>query len=225
MIKFKLKDKEHSMPTKWEDVTFRQFEQLIKWQEGERNIIQLLSIMTGINVDVLEQTNVVDIDDKLCPFLEFINEPFKEKQFEKKDTINFKGKEYQVPKDLTLHSLNQKITLQTAMIDCINRTQATIEVMPFAVAVYLQPIISGEKFNSDKAKQLEDELRDCKLSEIYGIASFFLQKLIELQLERQPLLRVTQAKNKWQRAFLNWMFSRTLRPSIRSQVEILPSTK
>lgn len=208
MISFKLEDKKYNMPTSWREVTVKQFFQFKSWQSGDKNFVRLLSILTGVDYDVMRKSKQLDVDDKLIPFMKWLEEPLTEKNAPRCSTITIDDKKYDVPKDIGNYSFEQKIELKNRMIECINKTGDTLECLKIATAIYLQPIVEQKDFSIKAAELFVDKLDDCKIVEVYAIGGFFLKKLLVSIIRNQPTSLLSQVKNKKMRALIHWMFSK-----------------
>ena len=125
------------------------------------------------------------------------------------------GKVYNPPTGQGYFCFGQKIALQKKLVEVIQATNDSSDCIAFALALYYQPEITGTKMDLEAAHLLTDKCLECKMEEAYPVASFFLQKAIASQKEIQPILRLSQIKNKRVQAFLNWMLSRSSRQSTR----------
>lgn len=208
MIKFKLEGKSYSMPTSWKEVTVKQFFQFKEWQKTNGDFVKLLSILTGCDYDTMRKTKQLDVDDKLIPFMKWLEEPLTEKNAPKCSTLSFQGKQYEVPKDLGMYSLEQKIELKNRMLECITKTGDTIDCIKIATAIYMQPIIQDKEYSAKEAEIIAEQFDDCKIVELYAVGGFFLKKLIGSIVKNNPILLASKVRNKKLRELLTWIYSK-----------------
>lgn len=195
MIKFKLDNQTYSMPQCWEDISYKQFMELKSWDGEDR--LMFLSILTRVPIDIMEQTSVLDLDDRLEPYASFINKEFKVKDDKQ---INFRGQNYKIPKELAgKYSLSQKISLKDKVVQCTINKQELYDIIPFAVAVYLYPLVSGKKYETEYTEELIPEILECSFLEVFSIGSFFLKRLQGYQSANKKRFHVrTLVRNAWQ---------------------------
>jgi hypothetical protein len=212
-----------NMPNSWEDVTVKQFFELKKW-DGKDSLM-LLSILSGVDYNKLTHTLDYTIDDNLWPLTSFLKEDIS-KVVTEQTHIEIKGKLYPIPKQINSPGngqrfvLAQKNAMRDKMIATVNKTGDAINCAEFIVACYFYPIVNGiefdtsdnpkTKFRSEDAEEFIKELQEVRIVELYAVSTFFLQKLIGWQIERQPDLALNQVKNKKLRRLISWMFSKKL---------------
>jgi len=168
------------IPQSWGELTYNQYMALLgqsKKPVEERSVIDLFSILSDISWELWAESNP-DSDDILIPYIMWVYEKpvwpeWKDKPF------TFKGETYKIPQ-INLMSLNQKTTLQREMQYCYDRTEDLMEVGPLAVAIYMQPFITKEKFDLEKARDLSKEIEIMKMDDFFPLATFFLSKSLHL---------------------------------------------
>ena len=80
-----------------------------------------------------------------------------------------------MPFDIGEFSLGQKILVHEAMLNAENIN----EVLPVALAVYLDPLYHGEDFNRDRAIKFEEKMKALPVLESYPAGIFFLTRLLK----------------------------------------------
>ncbi len=226
MINFHLDGKKYSLPMSWKELTVSQYIALRAWvKEPEQDFIKLLSIITAAPYATLFNTKQLDVDTKLIPFMDWINTNPEFDKWKMPTAIQIDGKVYNPPSGQGYFCFGQKIALQKKLVEVIQATNDASDCIAFALALYYQPIIQGTKMDLSEAHTLIDKCLQCKLEEAYPVASFFLKKAIDSQKEIQPILRLSQIKNKRVQAFLNWMLLRSSRRLTRLPVVTSLGTK
>jgi len=161
----------HTLPSKWEEVTVKQFIDL-EGSKGTDNPTKLLSILSGIPLPKIMDTKT-NLQIQINEALNFITlNPPEWKMLSLRDVYLFKGQFYNVPKDLELETFGQKILLQNKL----NATDNPITVIAYAIAIYMQKVIDG-RFDENKANKLEKEVLQMRITEVYPLAIFFFHQL------------------------------------------------
>jgi hypothetical protein len=180
MIPFKSGNLEFELPSKYGDLTFEQFYK-IKDSDGKPSSI--VSILSGIDKAILDRCSDLDLDQKLYPYLEFLKEPFDLHTYFVPDFIEVDGITYPKPKDLGLQTIGQKWHLEDLYKEVSEKGGTDVDLFPQALAIYLQPTITGTVYDSDKVEELIPKMMKVKLIEGWPLASFFLTNC-EKQLQR-----------------------------------------
>ncbi len=207
MVKFTIDKKQYNLPLSWKELTVRQFIELREWKDG--NFVKLLSILTRVHYETLFNTKQIDVDEKLIPFMRWIDTPPKFDSWSMPSQISIDGKKYDNPKYQGYFTFGQKIELQKRLIKVAAESNNTIDCIAFALAVYYQPIIDSKTFDSLAAEKLSEQMLDCNLGEAYPIANFFLKRSVASQNVIQPFLRVNRIKSRRLLGLVNWMFSKS----------------
>jgi len=165
----------HTLPSKWEEVTVKQFIDL-EGSKGTDNPTELLSILSGVPLPKIMDTKS-NLQIQIDEALNFITlNPPAWKELALRDKYLFKGQFYNVPKDLELETFGQKILLQNKL----NATDNPIQVIAYAIAIYMQKVIDG-RFDEKKAEGLEKEVLQMRITEVYPLAIFFFQELTKFK--------------------------------------------
>ena len=213
MISVQIGDEIYKCATSWHGCTVRQFFQLKGWDTND--MVALVAILTGAPYEVVACAKQVDIDEILLPYLTFLEKEMPANT-ERLTHISIEGKEYKVPTDLGQYSFVQKIRLQERMVEIVNNTGSTVDAIPFAVAVYFQPIVQGVKYDTDKATEFaNDVVMDCSITEAWAVANFFLKRLADYQNEIPNILRQNRTGTKLMRKLTGWMYSKNTKPLMR----------
>ena len=218
MIRIQIGESLFDFPTSWMEVTVRQFFQLRTWKD---DFIELISILSGAPYEIIFSAKQVDLDEKLLPYLKFIESPLSEKDVKKHSTIKIAGIYYPIPSEDSKFTFGQKLSLQERMIETVNKTGSTIDCLAFAAAVYYQPIVQKKRFSTEDADAFAEEfIQGCSISEVWSAGNFFLKKSVASQSVIQPTLRFRLIQIKPAREFLIWISSKISRRSTRFRTAI-----
>lgn len=202
MLALKIDNKNYSFPISWDEVSLRQYMEL---RNCSNDYVKLLSIIIGAPYEVLFNARTLDIDEKIEPFIKFLQSPLNVEKLKTPNEIMIKGIVYQVPKDLGQHSFGQKITLQNRIAECVQLKKDPIECMPFAIAMYFQPMITGGHFKTEETEKLLDTILDLPIVKVYPIGSFFLMKYLVFASVNQKHYLLNRLRNKLGRILKPWI--------------------
>ena len=209
MIPFKAKYKDSEIsfgvPTSYNELTLKQLVQLNEWDK--KDIIKLIAILCSIEYDVLFNSRMLDIDTQILPLLDWLKKPQNFQQLIVPKYITIAEKHYDVPTDISVKTLGQKISLQLHLAQAQNDKKATIDCIPFALAVYFQPEITGNDYSEDEAIKLIPEIMNCKMFEAYPAGNFFLNKFIKFLKESSGSLPVKEQRKKFRQELKSWINS------------------
>lgn len=177
MIHFKLAGQEFKMPSHYGEMTFAQF---FAVRDCDEDFLKLIEALSGIPRKKLEQISDLDFDVKIMPFLSFLKEKFDINTNILPDYIEFENKQYPRPKGIGINTYGQKLALQDEILRIEKEGKSETDLYPFALALYLQPAITGTPYDHEKVMQLVPKMFHVKLQDGWPIASFFLSKYIQL---------------------------------------------
>lgn len=191
MITFKINGKPYPIPTRWEDVTYSQYIQLIH----AKNLTDQISIFTGISRETLEAAELKNLE-KISLALSFLS--FTPK-FDRTEMVG----PYAMPSDVTIQSTGQFEDLRSLMMK-IPKDLSTIESMEalsdlylHACAVYVQKIKDG-RYDPNKVAPVKEEIKQYSCAEVIGTGAFFLFRPLNLS---QPTTTIYQ---KFRRLLKSW---------------------
>lgn len=210
MIPFKLDGNRYNLPTCWEDTTVRQFKELKKLND-EYDYITFLSILTGVPYETLFNTRSSDVIDKLEPFLAFTKTQLQETG--RLEELKIGENYYKVPTDIKKCTYGQKISTWTALLKAQDESGDPYMAIDYVTAAYLQPIVTGEKYSSERAQKFAEEVvNGLSIVPIYHTFTFFLNSLNESRKQRELPYPLNKIKTKWLRGLIT---STYLKKSIR----------
>jgi hypothetical protein len=179
MIPFTLsKDISFELPQDYGELTLKQFYELRK---PDKDLLDLLSILSGLSRDIWEQAKDFNIDVKIAPYLVWMERMVDLKSFILEDHLKIGNKICKRPTDLRSQSFGQKIALEKHYYKVGN----DLDCMPYALALYFQPIYFEGKYNSEQVDELLPLIMECKLGQAYPIASFFLNSYSQLLISKK----------------------------------------
>jgi len=178
MLQLKVQDRTFFVPESWEEVTVKQFSDLVKFRI-ELNPARVMSIFTGIEYDWILNAEPQEIEVKLLSVMSFLGEDIDLLALVRKDYISIGGRELKVPKDIRNETYGQKMFLQELINESIRKELPMYEIIPSALAIYFQPIFDNSAFNDKRVEELKPMMSHTRISEAYPICAFFLKKYIQ----------------------------------------------
>lgn len=200
MVTYKLyvNDKEETIqfPTSYSDLTYAQFLRLRTEYKGA-DLGHLLDILTGIPRSIWMNLPIAEAN-KVTQFLQWIvTGSIKWDKLPLPSQITYAGKVYDIPKDLGLETFGQKIVLEarldaalkapfykpTKPEDFKTLVERNIQAqlcasIPYIVAVYMQPRVTGKPFDETEVAAVELEILNCRAVEVYPIGNFIIRSLL-----------------------------------------------
>lgn len=189
MIPFKIGKENYLLPTSYAELTIGQF---IALRKSDGDVMDLISILLGVDKSYLSLLSDLDIDIKIIPYIEFLKEDFDLQNYLVPDFIEYKGKLYNRPKGIGVSSFGQKIALQKELSNYDN----DIDCFPVCLAIYMQPIIDNKPFDYERALEMVPDFEKVKLSEAYPFCSFFLLNYKRYLKRRESGLITMQVRKK-----------------------------
>lgn len=171
MITFKINGTKFRIPTCWQDVTYRQYIELIK----PHTFLDQIALFTGIDLEVLRKAELRNADEML-KHLSFLNVP---PPFESKPTMLVGP--YTLPSDITTLSLGQFEDLRGLLAKGPKKIEAPEDHLQMndlyleACAIYCQKLIYGE-YDYTKVPEVKEELKKYSCIEVISTGAFFLFK-------------------------------------------------
>jgi hypothetical protein len=186
---------EFEMPQCYGDLTFDQFFQL---RDAEDHPLELLPILSGIPRRTWEMCRDLFIDEKILPHMEWLKDKFDADSYLVPDFITIGGKQYPKPQGIGINTYGQKVALELAINKAVAEGKTDIDLFPYVIALYMQPIIDKTPYNQSRVDELVKETMQCKLSEGWPIASFFLSSYSRLLKENEKSSLTILAQKKYE---------------------------
>lgn len=194
MIPFKTEEFNFEVPSSYGELTLGQLYELKKCKDDG---LEIFTILSGIDRTKFELSKDLALDVKLNESLEFLQHPFSDEFFLVPDFITVSGKKYKAPKSLVENTYGQKIALQNYIIEVEKEGGNETDAYAFALALYMQPIITGKPYDIEEVEKLVPEILNCKLQEAWPLAGFFLSNFAKSLNESLNALATRQATKKY----------------------------
>jgi hypothetical protein len=169
------------IPESWDETNTGQFEKMVTWDQ--KNLIELFSIMSGLDVKVLENTYDPALEQSLIECTNYVYTPY---EFIKEvpDSLVIDKKKFKIPKDVGGLTIGQNILVAQGGADA----KVKEELLSLATAIFLQPLYDNCELDYDKALILRDKIRLEPITKIYPVGFFLLNPQIGFGVILRKLL-------------------------------------
>jgi hypothetical protein len=179
MINLKIQDRPVEVPTRWEDVTFRQYEAFINLKENDA--FGLIAVFTGIDREVWEQSKEVENFYLIENSLAWLKKKPPMRKAKLPYEITVKDQRIVVPKSQDEYIVKEYEDLRAIMqLEIREKKEIKFEFYPKIAAIFLTRKIFPE-YNSNNYEETINLMKDLRLFDVLGIGNFFLMSLIELR--------------------------------------------
>jgi hypothetical protein len=195
-----------NIPTSWDQVTYKQFLDLVDCVD---DYVKAISVFTGVPSEVIRKAKILGLDD-VIHVLGFLRQECPTRIPERLGL-------YPIPKNLGFETIAQYEDIQEEVKRSKELTpKEQLAKYPLYCAVYACKHLSiercvalDEKFPNEgivygeyhwrKAEVMQEDFINCPVSEVLGIGNFTLLKLTALNLNinpsyRQPVTRMKKLK-------------------------------
>jgi hypothetical protein len=180
MIKAKVNGVEYQIPTKWQEVTFKQFMLLEETNEPD----EIISIASGIPLDIIKQADEAALS-KIAIVLGFLRVKLNPNGYSPPKELQLKEFTVPVVQDIREKSFGQKLHFNEVMKAA---GQELLHALPEIVAIYAQPFFDGPDFELDKCEALIPLLEDVFFVDLYSAAFAYIEQLTQILEDEEKTL-------------------------------------
>lgn len=185
MLYIQITDKEYKIPTTWDEVTLRQYRDLMLNANG-MNHIRLLSIFTGLSYDVLCNLPCDDFLIKAVPLMDFLSQEFNPFHCARKKKITIGNVELPTISDPSKERFGQKLYMQQLVTTAITSKANHIMLVAPTIACYYAPLLhKDKKWDESHVKDVEKIVDDMLVMEAFPEADFFLHGYMRYAPKKQ----------------------------------------
>lgn len=178
MLNLTINDKLFKLPSDWEELTLRQFIDILILKKDEKNsdldnFVKTLGIFAG---DHSIEESIMDLDvsefNQIKDAFEWIKVDPQTKS-ESKDFFEFEGKKFTMKKDYNQLTVGEAITVELLLKD----QKVDLDPLEISFAVLFREVIDGKMkpFNADTMyEMLNDYSNRIKIVDVYEVITFFL---------------------------------------------------
>lgn len=199
-----------AIPEAYDELKTRTFEKIFaEWDMDkplyERDYAKLLSILSGKSYKVEDVEN----EEKIWQLVRWVVESQPNFKKEPPSEIKIGEKVLSVPQNIGKLSIGQNIVMH----QLLENKAHVEECIGMALAIYLQPLYDGGRFNYESAQRLyEEHIGNMPITQTYTLGFFFLIRVLKNGNQPQPIWRrvlnnqIINSKVMWQ----SWRRSKTL---------------
>lgn len=214
MIQFKLGKQKIKVSSSWDDISFRQFLEILNLKDDS---LKAVSICSGIDYEILKKSEIPNLET-ILQAIQFLNTPA---NFP--DAVTQIGK-YNLPLDSKgqfnpqFKRLDQFEDMRKAMVFSDKGIIEVTKAYATYVSIYLQALRDGH-YSYDSATAMVEEVMDMPAKEVIPAGSFFLIKLLSLSAGiKKTFQNTSQSPRKLKLASKNSKKrSGSMRPSRKSR--------
>lgn len=203
-----------------------QYRQIVKHAD-DLNAFRLLSIFSGVDYRTVINIDADKFDNRLFDVFQFVIEnPLNVHGItEYPEVIEIGKRLIKIPSDPGRCSIGQKLNLQAAAREAIESGKPHCDLILYACAVYLQPVIQATVFDDEQIEVVMKIIDELPVMLVYPIGGFFLRGYIEYvklnsqHSETPPLMKKLEQEPK-----ISSKTSMSSTPSNSSQEATLPSS-
>lgn len=174
MLHLKIKTKKGvtklEVPESWAECSLGMWLRLSSWDGVD--YVKGFSKITGVDYDIISRSKSKKLYRTLFDVIGWTGQEVDWEHLKAPEYLTIKGKDIQIPKKIGEQSLGQKILVHEAMI----RSKSLNEVLPVALATYLDPLYHGSEFDRSRAVKFEGEIKKLPVLEAYPAGIFFLTR-------------------------------------------------
>ena len=177
MLNLKIKTKKGTtsveVPESWKECTLGMWLRLSSWYGVD--YVKGFSKIVGIDYDIISRSKSKRLYRILFEVIGWTSEEIDWEHLPVPEYLTIEGKDIQIPKNIGEQALGQKILVHEAMVN----TKNIGEVLPVALAVYLDPLYHGKEFDRERAIKFEEKIKQLPVLEAYPTGIFFLTRLLK----------------------------------------------
>ena len=161
--------KKVKIPESWDEVNIETLTRIEnEFGYNFSKMVTLFSILTGVPMAPIENSEQPDLDVQLFNITKFIATPPKWEELPKPKKLTIKGKVVKCRYDFRTTSLGQKLTMSSLIKDKPN----PLDAIPDVIALFIQPTIDG-KYDRERALELMPDILKLNCKDAFGYAQFF----------------------------------------------------
>ena len=173
MISLKIKTKNKTtkveVPESWEECSLGMWLRLSSWDGSD--YVKGFSKIVGVDYDIISRSKSKKLYRILFEVIAWTGEEVDWEHLKTPEHLTIGGKKIKMPKNIGDQSLGQKILVHEAMLG-----GSLNEVLPVALATYLDPLYYGKEFDRSRAVKFEEVVKNLPVLEAYPAGIFFLTR-------------------------------------------------
>lgn len=178
MVVYKVNKKRVSIPTCWEESTCGLYQRLLgEVREGD-DLIKVFAILSGLNYRAVADSTDSNLEAVLYQATAFVfNQPQEFKKLHEPKSFKIQGHTILIPSNVGKLTVVQNLHLRAAIAKAEKNKQPLETLISLAMAIYLQPLIDVVPFDYGRAKEIELEILEMNIFDVYPVGFFLLSRL------------------------------------------------
>lgn len=171
MLTIYVNDSKVKVPLGWHEVTTELYQKIKSIEDPD--YIKIFAAVIGMDEAAVSESNREDLEVAMYQVASFA---FVEEEF-RNDPIpsvwKIADKEVRVPQKLEAMTIEQNLLLRQRLA----QSKFLEQCISYAAAVYLQPLVDGGKFNSERVPELEARVLSMPIEKTFPVGFFLLNRL------------------------------------------------
>ena len=188
------------LPASWEEITVGQFEELSKLKLNDPES-KLLSIVTGLGEEVFHELDPDQVDEMIDVVSFVRDEKVSASNYEVPEQIELDGKVITTKIEPKTANFMQRHAFERRLWPELKENKGVINTgLSVALAIYLQPQITGKKFDDDSLDSTIQAVKKIPVLKGFPVAYFFTNACTRSLNKREKCLtnRLLQKVNEQQ---------------------------
>jgi hypothetical protein len=180
MLVLKVNDTKVKCPVCWEEVTVRQYQRIVSELQTGDTAIKIFSILTGTDYNKIWEAEAEDLEAAIYQATAFVfNTPPTFKDKERPKSLRIGGVLLTIPEKIHKLTVGQNFQMRQEIHKALRESRPVESLLSIALAIYMQPIAHAPaKFDMDQARELEAQILDMNIFDVYPAAFFLLSQLL-----------------------------------------------
>lgn len=178
MLVLEVNGEKKKCPVCWEEVTVSLYQRLkTEAHEGD-HAVKVFSILTGTDFNKVWEAEAEDLEAAIYQCTAFVfNSPEEFRTTPVPKTFTLGGKSVLVPGKVGRLTVGQNFVLRGELSKAAGEGRPLESLLAIALAVYLQPLVDLAPFDVDRTRELEQEVLEMNVYDVFPVAFFLLSRL------------------------------------------------
>ena len=173
MVTVKINGQEIDIATEWHEVTLAQYREMERVAD-ELNSVRILSILSGIDYDVLINFDCSQFDEKVLQYLAFMSDVPSWTELPKPEYLTIEGVQYKVPERIESTTWFQRTMMKTLATEGVTNSLRMTQLIAPAITYMMQPVLEEGKVSDKHYPSIQQKIDKLPITDVYPVASFFL---------------------------------------------------
>lgn len=179
MLIFNVNGKRTECPVSWEECKVRTYQRLkTEAKEGD-HAVKIFSILTGTEFSKVWEAQAEDIEAGIYQATAFVfNQPETFREEPKPQYFRLGNETVLVPQKIGSLTVGQNFRMRQELAAAAKEGKPLESLLSIATAIYLQPLVDRAPFDMDRARELEKEILEMNIYDVFPIGFFLLNRLM-----------------------------------------------